>query len=151
VKKILKIVLVLVAVVLVGAQFVRADRTNPPIDPTHVLRTPPDVQPILDRACADCHSNNTKWPWYTNVAPVSWWIADHVHEGRHELNFSEFNTYPPKKAAHKMEEVCEVLEKGEMPMPDYLRLHAEAKLTAAEKQRLCDWAKGEEKRLKALR
>ncbi len=142
-KKFLKIVVIVLAVAFVAAQFVRTDRTNPPIDETKVLQAPADVQAILDRSCADCHSSKTTWPWYTNVQPVAWWIADHVKEARKELSLSEFGTYSPKKAAHKMEEVCEMVEKGEMPLKSYLPLHPSAKLSDADRTRLCEWSKAE--------
>jgi hypothetical protein len=147
VKKLLKILLIVVIVLFLGAQVVRPDRTNPPTNAADVMQVPSDVQAILDRSCNDCHSNQTRWPWYTNVAPMSWIIADHVKEGRHELNFSEFNTYSAKKAAHKMEEVCEQVERGEMPLKQYLPLHPEAKLSPQDVQRLCEWSKAEHRRL----
>lgn len=146
-KKILRIVLVVLIAAFVAAQFVRPDRSNPPIDETKVLQAPADVQAILDRSCADCHSSNTRWPWYTNVAPISWMIADHVEEGRKELSFSEFGTYAPKKAAKKMQEVCEQVEQGEMPMQNYVLLHRDAKLSDADKARLCEWSKVERARI----
>lgn len=148
-KKFLRIVLIVLIVVFVVGQAVRPNRTNPPIQAANVLQAPADVQAILNRSCMDCHSNTTRWPWYTNISPLSWWIANHVKEGRHELNFSEFNTYSAKKAAHKMEEVCEQIEKGEMPLSGYAGpLHPDANLSASDKARLCEWAKSEQKRLK---
>ena len=146
-KKIFKTLAVVLIIAFAAIQIVRADRTNPPVNAADVLQAPPDVQAILDRSCADCHSSNTRWPWYTNVAPVSWWIADHVKDGRKEMSFSEFNTYSPKKAAHKMEEICEQLKKGEMPLKGYTPLHPEAKLTDADKQRLCEWSSSERARI----
>ncbi|HEX2831844.1 MAG TPA: heme-binding domain-containing protein [Thermoanaerobaculia bacterium] len=149
-KKFFKVVFIVLIVVFIAGQAVRPDRTNPPIHPANVLQTPADVQAILNRSCMDCHSNATTWPWYTNISPVSWWIADHVREGRRELNFSEFNTYSAKKAAHKMEEVCGQLESGEMPLSGYAGpLHPDAHLSDADKARLCEWAKSERKRLKS--
>lgn len=144
-------ILIVLLVAFIGIQFVRADRTNPPVDESKVLRAPAHVQPILDRACNDCHSSNTRWPWYTNVAPISWWIADHVHEGREHLSFSEFGNYSPKDAAHLMDELCDEVKKGHMPMPDYLRLHPEARLSDTDKRTLCDWADAEERRFKDAR
>ncbi|HEX7828614.1 MAG TPA: heme-binding domain-containing protein [Thermoanaerobaculia bacterium] len=147
-KKVLKIVVLVLVIAFALAQFARPNRTNPPINEANVLQMPADVQSIFTRSCADCHSNTTKWPWYTNISPVSWWIADHVKEGRHELNVSEFGTYSTKKAAHKMEEVCEMVEKGEMPLQGYAGpLHPDAHLSEADKSRLCEWAKGEQRRL----
>jgi hypothetical protein len=148
-KKFLKVALIVLVVAFVLAQFIRPAQANPPVDPAKTLKAPADVQAILDRSCGDCHSNNTRWPWYAKVAPVSWWLADHVKDGRREINISEFATYSPRKAAHKMEEVCEQVEKGEMPLSTYLPLHPDAKLSDADKARLCAWAKSEQARIKA--
>lgn len=102
--------------------------------------TTPQVQALLERACTDCHSNNTKYPWYHTIQPVAWWLDEHVNDGKRHLNFDIYTTYSAKKAAHKMEEVVEQIEKGEMPLESYVWMHAEAKLSAAEKQLLIDWA-----------
>jgi hypothetical protein len=148
-KKFLRIVFIVLIVAFLAAQVVRPDRTNPPVDQAKVLQAPADVQAILDRSCNDCHSNRTQWPWYTNVAPVSWFIADHVKNGRKELNFSEFASYTPRRSARKMHEICEQVEKGDMPLQGYVPLHPEAKLSDAEQARLCEWSKSEEARIKA--
>ena len=147
IKKWIQRILLALAVIFLLAQFVRPARSNPPVDETKALQAPPHVQSILDRSCADCHSHRTTWPWYSNITPVSWWLVDHVKEARHELSLSEFGTYEPKKAAHKMEEVCEMIEKGEMPLREYLWLHPSARLSEADKRTLCEWAKGEEHRI----
>ena len=146
-KKLIKATLITLAVVFIAAQFVRPAFTNPPINPAHELRAPAHVQSILDRSCIDCHTSRTRYPWYSQITPVSWWLKDHIDEGRGELNLSEFGTYPPKKAAHKMEEVCEMVEKGEMPLREYLWGHWGAKLSEADKQALCAWAKEERQRI----
>jgi hypothetical protein len=95
---------------------------------------------ILDKACNDCHSNNTKYPWYSNFQPVAWWLDHHVDEGKGEINFDEFLTYPAKKARHKMEEVNEMVKEGEMPLNSYTWVHKDAVLTQAEKLVLAEWA-----------
>ncbi len=135
----MKKVLVGLVVLFVGMQLVRPDRVNPPV--TGEVQTTPEVKALLKRACYDCHSNETVWPWYSNVAPISWVVAHDVDEGRRELNFSEWASYEPKRQAHKLEETEEMVEKGEMPLGIYVVLHAEAKLTEAEKKTLIDWAK----------
>jgi len=150
-RKWLKRIAVVLAVMFVVAQFVRPDMTNPPVDPQLEYRAPAHIQPILDRSCNDCHSNRTRWPWYSQISPVSWWLKDHIDEGRHELSFSEFGSYAPKKAAHKMEEVCEMVEKGAMPLREYLWGHPSARLSDADKQALCEWATGEERRILGAR
>lgn len=106
------------------------DHSNPPVRAEPAWPSP-EVRALAVRACFDCHSNETKWPWYSNVAPASWLVSNHVEEGRHELNFSEFDR--PQKHA---KDAAEELEEGEMPLPGYVALHADAKLTDAEKQQL---------------
>src|ERR1051325_10620112 len=92
-KRILKFAALLLILIVVGIQFVRPARTNPAVDESQTIfartQMTPEVAAILDRSCRDCHSNKTVWPWYTNVAPVSWWLSNHVNEGRHNLNYSE--------------------------------------------------------------
>ena len=138
-----KIGLVLLAI-LVIIQFIRPTRnestTPSPNDISGHFAVPADVQAILKRSCNDCHSNNTVYPWYTNVQPIGWWLQNHVNEGKRELNFSEFSTYTPKRQSHKMEEVAEQVKKGEMPLDSYLWVHTEAKLSDADKQLLVQWA-----------
>ena len=95
---------------------------------------------ILEKACYDCHSNNTVYPWYANVQPVGFWLDNHVKEGKGELNFSEFLTYTPKKARHKMEDVVEQVKEGEMPLNSYTWMHKNAKLTQEERSAITIWA-----------
>ena len=146
-KKLLQYISIALVLIFVAAQFVRPSFSNPPIDPAHELRAPAEVQSIIDRSCNDCHTNRTRYPWYSRISPVSWWLKDHIDEGRGELNFSEFGTYAPKKAAHKMEEICEMVEKGEMPLREYTWGHWGARLSEADKQTLCTWSKGERARI----
>lgn len=146
-KKIIKITLLVLVVALIAAQFVRPAFSNPPVDPAHELRPPQNVQAIFDRSCIDCHSYRTRYPWYSRISPVSWWLKDHIDEGREELNLSEFATYSPKRAARKMEEMCEMVEKGEMPLREYTWGHWDAKLSEADRQTLCQWSKEERARI----
>ncbi len=153
VKKIVKIVVILLAVAFVIIQFIRPDRTNPAEDPSQTLEAstqiPDDVRMILSRSCADCHSNRTAYPWYSNVAPVSWFLNDHINEGRRELNISVWNTYEPKKKARKLGEICEQVEKGEMPLPSYLWIHWDARMQPGDAKRLCEWAEGEKDKIES--
>ncbi len=153
--KIVKWVLLVLAILLVVAQAIRPDMTNPPVNPTHTIQAwtsvPPDVDAILRRSCYDCHSSETRWPWYAQISPVSWWLKDDVSEGRREVSFSEFATYSNKKARKKFEEICEQVNKGEMPLELYVPLHPEAKLSSADRNRLCDWANSEKARLPAAK
>ena len=145
-KKILMVSLIVLLVAFIGMQFVqRPVLANPPVDESQTIfatgNVPPDVRAIIDRSCNDCHTHTVKWPWYSHVAPMSWLVAEDVDEGRKELNFSTWGTYKPKRQDHKLEEICEQVEKGEMPLRNYLYLHPDAKLSDADRQRLCQWTK----------
>jgi Haem-binding domain len=111
-------------------------------DITNKYAVPASVQEILKTSCYDCHSNNTVYPWYANIQPVAWWLADHVKEGKKELDFSEFLTYSPKKAHHKLEEVNEMVKEGEMPLQSYTIIHQNAKLSEPQKLEIATWADG---------
>lgn len=100
---------------------------------------PADVQLVLTQKCYDCHSNNTHYPWYIHIQPIGWWMASHIKEAKDELNFNEFKTYNQKRAAHKLEELVEVVEDGTMPIQSYVWLHSEAKVTPAETQAIKNW------------
>lgn len=150
-KKILKIVLIVIAVGFIALQFVRPDFTNPPIVATDTLaastQVPPDIQLVLSRSCNDCHSNETQYPWYSKVSPFNWFLAGHIDEGRHEMNFSEWNTYKPEKKIRKLEEICEQVTAGQMPLPSYLWIHWDAALSEGESKLLCDWTQTESVRI----
>lgn len=137
--------------VLIIIQFFRIDKTIKPIntktDYISVAQTNPEISTILKNACYDCHSNQPTYPWYTNIAPVSWWIKNHVNEGSHHLNFSEWETYTSKRKDHKLEECIEMIEEGEMPMNSYTWMHGEAKLTNAQRTLLIDWFKADRTKL----
>ena len=105
-----KLVLITV-IVAVAIQFIPVDRSNPPVEEEIVVA--PQIQAVLKRACYDCHSNETIWPWYSQVAPASWLLAWDVHEGREELNFSTWNRYSPKKRNKFIKEIWEEIEEGE--------------------------------------
>jgi hypothetical protein len=133
VRNVIKILggIVLVGLVAVIAiQFVPVQRTNPP-----VVSEPnwdsPQTRALMERACFDCHSNQTRWPAYAYVAPVSWLVAEHVNEGRATLNFSDW-----ARSGNEGEEMIESIQRGEMPMKNYVLLHPEANLTATEQQQL---------------
>ena len=133
-----RLALLVVAVVLVGMQAIRPSRDNPPV--TGDLDAPADVKLVLRRSCYDCHSNETRWPWYTNIAPVSWLVANHVKEGRAELNFSQWSSYEPKKREHKLEEIEDEVREGEMPIGNYVWIHGDAKLSEADSKLVQEWA-----------
>lgn len=144
-KKALKIIAAVVVLAFVGIQFVRPERTNPPVDPSRTLesneKVPPQVQSILERSCKDCHTHKTEWPFYSNIAPVSWSVTDHVNHGREELNFSEWAKYSPEARERKLEEICEEVEEREMPHPQYLWIHRDAGLSQSDIRAICDWTR----------
>lgn len=150
-KKALKIAAIAIVVVLAVAQFIRPDQTNPAVDPAQTLyastEVPAEVKAVLDRSCSDCHSSQTIYPWYTNISPISWWLQNHINDGRRQLNLSEWNTYQPRRKGKKLEEICEQVKSGEMPLPSYLIVHRDAALSPSDIELLCNWAAGEQARI----
>lgn len=146
-----KIILVLIAVLII-IQFFQPAKNNTvgPFanDISTKFPVPAEIKQILDKSCNDCHSNNTRYPWYSKIQPVGWWLANHVNEGKGELNFNEFASYPAKKQDHKLEELVETVNEGEMPLSSYTLIHTEAKLSPQEKQSLINWAKETRKQVK---
>lgn len=140
-RALLQIVFVLLAIAFIGMQFIRPERTNPPVVAANVLVAPRNIEPILRRSCYDCHSSETRWPWYSHIAPFSWSLVQDVREGREEMSFSEWNTYSDSRRDHLLEEICEQVEKGEMPLKPYTIMHPRADLTIEDKRALCVWAK----------
>ena len=144
-KRFIKIAVLVLAIVFVVLQFFQIDKTNPEIVQAETLEAiisiPPDVKIILEKACNDCHTNNTRYPWYSYFQPSGWFLKDHVEHGKQHFNMSKFATYDARKQAKKLEEICEQVESGEMPLPSYLYIHREAVLTDTEKKALCDWTK----------
>ena len=136
-----------IGIVLIGIQFVRIDKENPISDASNdisqIVDIPDEVVTILRTSCYDCHSNETVYPWYSNVAPVSWWLKQHVNEAREELNFSQWGEYSVKRKNHKFEEIAEEVEEAEMPLPSYLVLHSESSLSQKQLLLLTSWAKKE--------
>lgn len=138
-------ILLAIVLLLVIAQFIRPAKNlsaaPSPNDITALHPTPPEVKTILAKACYDCHSDNTRYPWYNHIQPVGWWLANHVNDGKRHLNFSQFGAYPPKRAANKLKETIELVEKHEMPLASYTLIHGDARLTDAERAALIAWAK----------
>ena len=149
-----RIVLGLV-VVFAGMQLFRPDRTNPPVDSAQAVKAtatvPPEVDAVFRRACYDCHSSETRWPWYSGVAPMAWGVADHVEEGRAAFNFSQWGAYPVRKRLAILEKVCDEVREGKMPLKQYLWLHRDATLSEADWKSVCDWSTDEADRLAAGR
>jgi len=142
---------ILAAVVLAAAsQLIRPARTNPVTDPSRTMAAqmsiPPEPKAVLERACGDCHSNDTRWPWYSNVAPVSWFVIDHVNSGRRHFNYSDWppagrpgRPASPDEPRKVLKDTCELVRKGEMPISNYLWMHADARLSERDKAVLCAW------------
>jgi hypothetical protein len=108
-------------------------------DISKIYTVPADVQSILKTSCYDCHSNNTVYPWYAEIQPAAWWLADHVKEGKKELNFSEFASYRIGRQYRKLEEINKEVKEGEMPLESYLWIHKNSKLSDQQKLTLANW------------
>ncbi len=149
--KILKFSLILLALAFAGLQFVRPARVNPPEVAGRNIeahaRLTPEVETVLRRSCMDCHSNRTEWPWYSNVAPASWLVVDHVNHGRRHLNFSDWSRYDRDEAGGILKSICKEAQGGSMPMPSYTLVHRDARLSDADVRTLCEWASAESERL----
>jgi len=132
-KKYMKWAAVTTLLLLILLQFFQINKINPKVNPEDdflsINKTETSTAKLIKDACYDCHSFETKYPWYTYVVPLSWWISNHIVNGRKELNFSTWAKYSPKKAGHKLEESIEMLEEYKMPLKSYLIAHPEAKLT----------------------
>ncbi|NYJ27162.1 heme-binding domain-containing protein [Allomuricauda sp. ARW1Y1] len=143
--KIAKKIALALLVVLVGMQFYRPEKNVAAGDYVAAFETEtnpsPEVKAILNTACYDCHSDNTEYPWYNNIAPVSYWLADHIEDGKKHLNFSDWQNYDTKKKDHKLEELIEEVKEGEMPLKEYTWTHGDAKLTQEQINALVSWAK----------
>ena len=153
-RKALKIILAALLLIFAGAQFVRPARVNPPAVAGHSLeenaQLSPEAAEVLRRSCMDCHSNKTVWPWYSNVAPVSWMLADHVREGRDHLNFSEWASYDRRETLGLLGEICKTVKGGVMPLDSYTLIHRSAALKPGDIGTLCLWSGGEQQRLASL-
>ena len=133
----------LLLVVLIIIQFISIDKTNPPVNPSQdfltISQPPQEMARLIKDACYDCHSNTTKFPWYTNIQPVAWWVKNHIENGRKELNFSTWATYKNSKKIHKLEECAELTEATEMPLLSYILMHPEAKISEEERAAMVKW------------
>ncbi len=111
-----------------------------PQDIAALYVVPDSVHEVLQKACMDCHSNNTRYPWYNNIQPVAWWLNDHITEGKRDLNFSEFGARPPEKQARKLKKLAKEVKEGGMPLSSYTWIHRDAILTEREKDILINWS-----------
>lgn len=141
---IVKKILVFLLAALVIIQFIRPKKNKAEgPQPNYIgnnFTVPADVKTILAKACNDCHSNNTRYPWYSNFQPVLWWLTDHIKEGKKGINFDEYTSRNLRFQYHKMEDVIEQIKEGKMPLNYYSRIHKDAKLTTDEKAKITAWA-----------
>lgn len=134
----------LLGALLVVAQFVPVRRTNPATDAGKTLwetnGAPAEIQNVFQRSCKDCHSNRTAWPWYSDVAPVSWVVANDVNGGRRHFNADEWGSYTTEKKESRLTKICGEVKSGDMPDSKYTLIHRRAKLMDEERNALCTWA-----------
>lgn len=141
------------AVLIAVLQLTNPALTNPPVIPGHNLMAtnapPPQIAKMLQGACYDCHSNKTKWPWYSHVAPVSWWVTGHVHDARRKLNFSDWPHGDALREVQRWRHVRGQIKSGDMPLWSYTLMHPAARLTTKQRQQLVDWIGQEIKHLQS--
>lgn len=139
-KKITLRILAALLVLVLAIQLIPVARTNPAVVSSESLPGPSQVEAVLRESCYNCHSNETKWPLYSYIAPLSWFLADHVKEGREHLNFSKWNIIPAAEQAELREEIWEETQEGEMPLKSYLLAHPGARLTQSDLDVLREWS-----------
>ncbi len=129
--------------ILVLIQVIRIDTVNPEVNPDEdflmMTQAPQEIADIVKTSCYDCHSHQTNYPWYSQIAPASWFLKKHINEGRKHLNFSKWADYPAEKQISKQKECVEEIEENGMPLKSYMIIHSDAKLTPASRQALINW------------
>ena len=137
--------LIILFIAFVLIQFIQPARNQSgqvlQTDLTKMFAVPSNVKAVLDAACYDCHSNNTRYPWYSYIQPAGWWLANHIKEGKEELNFSEFGTYSKRRQISKLRSIENSIKDGAMPISSYTIMHKNARLTKEEKKQIIDWVK----------
>ncbi len=149
--RILKRVAIFLVAVLALIQVVRPPKTNPVVDESRTIQAltkmAPEVSAIFERSCKDCHSYRTQWPWYSQIAPVSWLVINDVNEGRAHLLLSDWAGYDRRKAMKKLDDICEKIGDGEMPPSEYVLIHSAARLSDVDRKLLCEWTVAERSRI----
>jgi hypothetical protein len=150
-KKNLKWIIVAAVAAFAALQFTTPPHTNPPVknDFLTLMNPPPNIAAMFRSACYDCHSDETRWPWYSSVAPMSWKIAQDVDEGREQLNLSEWPSDNPKRAWKKMENMSDEIDQKSMPLKKYTLIHKDARLSDDQRNELTQWLEGQVKALKS--
>jgi hypothetical protein len=132
-----------IIIILIAIQFIRAPKNvSFAASASNITRhyaTPDDVQLLIKNACYDCHSNNTKYPWYSNLQPVYWWMNGHIEDGKKHLNFDAFSTYTAARQYKKMADIVDEIKTGDMPLPSYSIQHKEVRLSDNDKQKIYNW------------
>lgn len=141
--KALKKILLLLVVLFIAIQFIRPARNKSsevlPIDISETIQVPGNVLAVLKTSCYDCHSNNTRYPWYVNIQPMGWMMAKHIKKGKEDLNFSEFGSYSKRKQFNKLRAIESSIKDGSMPLSDYLMLHENAMLSKEDRALVTEW------------
>lgn len=141
-KKVIKIVLIVALIALIAIQFIRPEKNNLGYESVAAFeaetKPSPEVTAILKKQCYDCHSDQTQYPWYSEIAPASFWLSDHIKDGKKHFNVSAWENYSTKKKDHKLEEFVEMIEKNEMPLESYAFIHGD--ISEGDKQLLIQFA-----------
>jgi len=119
-------------------------------DISHRFTMPPEISKIFQNSCYDCHSNNTRYPWYWQVQPVTWWMNGHINDAKRAVNYSEFLSYSARRQYKKIEETNEMVQKDEMPLSSYLIIHRSARLNKDQKMLVEQWTSGVMSQLKSI-
>lgn len=142
-KRFLKIATLIILVILVGIQFIPTNRNQSDetltTDFMRVYNVPNNVRNLIQNSCYDCHSNNTNYPWYNKIQPISWFLEDHIKEAKSELNFSEFGSYSKRRKRNKLKSILNQIKKNEMPLSSYTFIHSDAKFSEKEKIEIIRW------------
>lgn len=148
-------ILLVIGVVFVAIQFIQPAHNNSaqvlPTDFVAMYKPPKDVEQMLQSACYDCHSNHTRYPWYSNIQPMAWLLANHIKNGKGELNLSEFGSYGARRRISKLKAIADQIRDEEMPLTSYKLIHKDARLSADQKNKLITWASNKRDSLSANR
>lgn len=150
-RRVVKKILITLILVFIIMQFFQPDKNNNggnlSNDITTEVPMPDTVQRLFVLACYNCHSNNTRYPWYSNIQPVGWWLKDHIDEGKSELNFNEFAAYETRKQLKMLKKIKRSIQENWMPLGSYTWMHAEARLNATQKKIIIEWVDNAEAKI----